>query len=546
MGLLMSADSAAPPETTTPSGPNRLDLLIALAIGVLAVLIYALASAPDMLYSDSGEFQALAYTWGTTHSTGYPVYLILARLVGLIPLHSLAWRVTFFSVLSGGAVIGMIYLLARYFTQRGGALLASVVVLLSYTFWAQSIIAEVYTPALAFICLILVLVFAWRTHPAQRRGLLFLAGLLMGLGLGVHMFLVLIGPAVLVFVLWGPLAGPPEERGHWDHLARLALGGILGLVGFYLLFAFIDTRPTVTNFLDTSIIPSRDAWNLSLADFDSTPKRFWVTFSGVQWRDAMLPGDLDYGANVNTFFNDYLSREYTVPALLLAVLGAVAALVQRRRHFALVLVALGVAFFAGLVYQPGDKFIFYLPVYVLVGLLAGVGAGALLTVLSRPLPAGPLRLLLNTVLALILIGLCVGPLLASRWQAVETGESRFVTENYPYPVQDLAEPRREAECAVSKVAEDHAVLVLDWRAMYSIYYVAHVEQGRTGLVLHEARPHGTDVITASLRDEIAAQIAAGVPVYVDNQDPTLRRSYTFTSVPGTCRDYNLFALTTRN
>jgi hypothetical protein len=533
-----------PGQPAVSARPTRLDLLIAVGIGLLAVLIYALALAPDILYSDSGEFQTLAYTWGTTHTTGYPVYLLLARIAGFIPLETMAWRISFFSALSAGFTLGALYLLVRFFTGRAGGLLACATLLVSYTFWSQSIITEVYAPASAFITLILLLLLLWRENPVPRGWLVFLAGLLLGAGLGVHMFLALIAPAVGIFVLWGLLFGAPGERRNWTHLARLVAGGVCGLAIFYGLFAFMDSRPTPTNFLTTGMVPSRSAWNLSAEDLDSTPERFLVSVTGVQWRDAMLRADADYREDFETFTDDYLPREYTRPTLVLALLGAVVGVVRHRRKFALVAVVLAVAFTAGLVYHPGDQYIFYLPAYLMLALLAGVGAGSLVTWLAHWLP-GSLRWAAAALLTLVLVGLCVQPMLPSRLLAMQTGESRFVEETYAYPVENLAEPRRAAECAVSKVAEDNAYLVLNWRALYSIYYVAHVEQGRTGLVIREVKPHGTDVITETLMEEIAAQVASGVPVYVDNADPALRRLFNVATVGGDCRDYTLFRVTPR-
>lgn len=90
------------------------------------------------------------------------------------------------------------------------------------------------------------------------------------------------------------------------------------------------------------------------------------------------------------------------------------------------------------------------------------------------------------------------------------------------------------------------MLSLFWSgALYSIYYVAHVEQGRTGIEIREAQPHGTQVITKSLLAEIAARIEAGIPVYVDNENPALRRDYIITPVRGDCRDYNMFTVAAR-
>lgn len=542
MSEISSAVSSSAPAARR--SPNRWDALIALVVGLVAVTIYTLALAPDILYSDSGEFQTLAYTWGTTHSTGYPVYLVLARIVGLLPFETMAWRINFFSALSAGIALGAVYLIVRFFTGRGGGVLASVLLLMSYTLWSQSIIAEVYAPASAFICLILLLLLLWRDKPVERGWLVFVAGLLLGAGIGVHLFLLLIAPAAGIFVLWGLFFGSDGERRSLTHVARLIAGGVAGLALFYGLFAFMDTRPTPTNFLTTGIVPSRVAWNLSEADLDSTPERFYVNFTGVQWRDAMLRDDADYREDWEAFYDDYLPREFTQPALVLALWGAVVGVVRHRRKFALIGLALAVAFTAGLLYHPGDQFIFYLPAYLMIGILAGVGAGSLVTWIAHWLPLRAARVIAYVVLTLGLIYVCVQPMLASRLQAVQSGASHFVEETYPYPVDDLTEPRRAAECAVAKVAEDDAFLVLNWRALYSIYYVAHVEQGRTGLVIREVKPHGTDVITETLLADIAAHVEVGIAVYVDNPDPALRRLYNVAAVGG-CRDYQLFRVTPR-
>jgi len=77
--------------------PDSTDYKFALAIGVCALAMYVRTLAPDVLYSDSAEFQTLAYTLGMTHSTGYPVYLLLGRLLGFLPIGSPAWRINLLS-----------------------------------------------------------------------------------------------------------------------------------------------------------------------------------------------------------------------------------------------------------------------------------------------------------------------------------------------------------------------------------------------------------------------------------------------------------------
>lgn len=60
--------------------------------------LYLPTLAPGLLYGDSAELQTLAQTLGLTHPTGYPVYVLIARLfVALVPLGSIAYRVNLLS-----------------------------------------------------------------------------------------------------------------------------------------------------------------------------------------------------------------------------------------------------------------------------------------------------------------------------------------------------------------------------------------------------------------------------------------------------------------
>src|SRR5688572_32267518 len=111
---------------------DKRDYLIALLIGLLTLAVYTRVLAPDMLYNDSAEFQTLAYTGGSTHPTGYPVYLVLARVIGFLPVNSPAWRINFLSAVAAAVTVAGIYLIIRYFTGRGGAVVGSLVLLVSY------------------------------------------------------------------------------------------------------------------------------------------------------------------------------------------------------------------------------------------------------------------------------------------------------------------------------------------------------------------------------------------------------------------------------
>lgn len=143
---------------------------------------------------------------------------------------------------------------------------------------------------------------------------------------------------------------------------------------------------------------------------------------------------------------------------------------------------------------------------------------------------------------MVLVAVCTAPWIESRWDAVQSGRSNFIHEDYIYPVDQPDEPRRAAECALSKVREDDALLVLDWRTLYSIYYVAHVEQGRRGIVIREADPFGSGAATESLTAEISARVHNGGAVYADRDYSLLQEAYTMTDMEAGCSDFQLFKL----
>ncbi len=495
----------------TPSLPpiDRRDAFIALGVAAFALLIYTLALAPDVLYSDSAEFQTLAYTWGTSHPTGYPVYLLLARVVGVLPVETAAWRINFFSALCAAITLGAVYLISRHFARYGGALVSSAVLMVGYTFWSQSIIAEVYTPAAAFIAAAVLILLIW--SELRKRRLALAAGLLLGLGIGVHLSLLLIIPAALAFVFI-------RRR---RHIVPLLLGISAGAAAFFLLFVGMDTLPTPTSFYNTTFYPSRDAWGLTEADFESPVQRLWMSVSGYQWRDAMLRPDLDYGQEIGSFFNEYLPRELTTPALILGIIGLPLAGYIHPRKALLLAIGVVTVLAAALSYSPGDKYIFFLPAYVLFAPFIGVSVDWLAAWAGRILSFRTDRRVLEGAVILVLLAISIGPFFDSRWQAVQTGRSLFVTDRYPYPVEDLTMPRQEAECAAASAPEPDAYLIMGWRVLYSTYYIAHVEQGRTGLDLREARPYGTDRITPSLLAEMDAALEAGRAVYADQRYPEM-------------------------
>jgi len=124
---------------------DRYDGLLTAICFIISLSLYLRTLTPGLLHGDSGEFQTLAYLLGHTHPTGYPVYLVLAKLATLLPLRDVAYRVNLFSALMAALTVAGVYLSGRLLVNYWVlALIGAMALAISPTFWSQAIIAEVY------------------------------------------------------------------------------------------------------------------------------------------------------------------------------------------------------------------------------------------------------------------------------------------------------------------------------------------------------------------------------------------------------------------
>ena len=75
------------PTSSTDGGRRRLITpgRVALAVGLLAGILYAFTLSPTFGFIDKGELAAVAGTFGVAHPTGYPLLTLLGGLVALLP-----------------------------------------------------------------------------------------------------------------------------------------------------------------------------------------------------------------------------------------------------------------------------------------------------------------------------------------------------------------------------------------------------------------------------------------------------------------------------
>jgi hypothetical protein len=115
----------------------------------------------------------------------------------------------------------------------------------------------------------------------------------------------------------------------------------------------------------------------------------------------------------------------------------------------------------------------------------------------------------------LLVLMVVKPSATSRWQALRDGAATFVREDYVYPLPNLDAPRRMTTWQV-KALPDGAIVISEWRSLYTMYYLAHVERLRPDITILEASPHGGEGMLAdTLIQELEEALQEGRPVYAD-------------------------------
>ncbi|MGH7741351.1 MAG: glycosyltransferase family 117 protein, partial [Candidatus Eiseniibacteriota bacterium] len=193
--------------------------------------VYLTTLTPTVPFWDSGEFIAVSKILGIPHPPGTPLYVLLGRLVSLIPLASVAQRLNGFSAVSSAIAVMLTYLsalrlirLAQGRPQNGeaaatekeektpffsaelqaqiGALTAALLLAWSDNFWENAIEAEVYSMmSLAQILVFWLGLKWWEAHERRPSvGPLLLCIYVMWLCVGLHLGVGMMGLPLIVLV----------------------------------------------------------------------------------------------------------------------------------------------------------------------------------------------------------------------------------------------------------------------------------------------------------------------------------------------------------
>lgn len=403
------------------------DLLIGLAVTLVAFTLYIATLLPGVGIGDTAEFQRVVPLLKLAHPTGYPLYTLVGWLwVHLLPVGIPAWRMNVFSALAAALAIGVLYLAARALEQRRVVAVAAALTLAtSLTFWSQATIAEVYGLATLLQALLILALLRWDAG----RWPLWVAGLIFGLALAHHRTIMLMVPgALLVLVL-------NRRRLDWRTFAT----ALLPVLGCGLLYLYVPLHAP----------PWRNPWDV-----------LWEYLTGASVSAAWLnlPRLRAEGlARLLDLVRRFIWPELLAIGMLLALLGAIRLLRRNRVYAALLLIGYASVFIFCSAYYVPDLQVFLIPLNVIAALL--IGEGAMLLLALPPPRLAQIAAALLLALPLLLIGQNIDTIRTANTSEAETA----------------------ARARMLELPHERALVVGDWRYVEGMRYLQEVEGQRPNI-----------------------------------------------------------------
>ena len=313
--------------------------ITALTVFAAGLILYLRTVSPTISFWDCPEFITTARIMGIPHPPGSPLLSLVGRVMSLVPfydfrgsgLEHIAYRVNMINVLAGALTLLVTYLIAVALLKRihplsgmmaadwpviFSAAVASMAAGMSTTFWDNAVETETYMPSLLLSLIALYLALAWEERKDEPRSILYLvcAAYVTGLGLGVHLSVLLIAPTV---VLIAALARPEwfTDRRPWPWIAvGLAVVAVLRLfAGRGLFYLFVTLTAVAGTFIAHRLYRrERLKWRTILwAMLVCLSVSFvgYTVYGTVAIRAMKNPAINEGNPDTLTRFTDYLERK---------------------------------------------------------------------------------------------------------------------------------------------------------------------------------------------------------------------------------------------
>lgn len=189
---------------------------MAFAAGLIVVVTafgsYLATASRDIVFGDSPELTGVAITLGVAHPPGYPLWTLLAHVFTWLPIGTLPFRVSVFSIAAAVGAIAVSYVVALRLTRSViAAATAAAVVAFTPVIWRWSVVPEVFALNDLLAAALIGLLIEW--HRSGDERFFVAAALIGGLGMAHQQTIALVGLGVVVLM--------------WHHRRRFRGGGLL-------------------------------------------------------------------------------------------------------------------------------------------------------------------------------------------------------------------------------------------------------------------------------------------------------------------------------
>ena len=198
---------------------RKLNTIFALMVTGVSFFTYLAIVAPTVSFWDCGEYAASCHTLEIPHPPGNPLYIMMGRVVSmsLFFVKDFAYRINLITVVMDALTILFVYLIIirvlagfmgipdtrwKQITVYVGAIAGALFAAFSRTYLFCSVEAEVNGPELLPIAINTWLGLVWAQSKDPRRDrLLLLIAYLSFLGIGIHMYSMVVLAPMFVFVV---------------------------------------------------------------------------------------------------------------------------------------------------------------------------------------------------------------------------------------------------------------------------------------------------------------------------------------------------------
>jgi hypothetical protein len=458
------------------------------AVLLCSLILYCLTCAPSSLWQDGSMFHYRIWYDNIRGDLGlalaHPLYHYIGMMVKQIPFGEFGLRVNLISALFGAITVANIFLLLKLWTSKTlPALLGAATLAFSWTFWQQSVIAEVYTLYSASLMAELILLMLYVRSRQQK--FLYLLALFNGLSIANHMFGIIPLACYLVYIIF--------------LLVKKELSAKVVIVAATL---------WVVGALPYEYLIIKDMVNSGEIIATLSSALFGVGFSG-----NVLNTSLSLRIIMENFV--FIGYNFATPNIILFAVGVVSInKFTTLKSFAKVILAITILFLIfAFRYTVADRYAFFLPFYCMASILIGLGANTIFEKYNK-------KSLLVAILMLTLLPIPIyaaAPVIAEKMQ-VKLGTRRKIPyrNEYTYFLRPWQHSNNGAALFgrdALRTVEDNAIIIGECVTAYALWYSQVIEGINPGADILSINGHYENPIDIPTEENMDALLRQR-PVYV--------------------------------